>query len=77
MKRYEAMHKRDLNCWHSESDNEKMTCRIPNEVNSFEVFWKKKSCKVKDHAVEVVAKMCRLHCVNMKELQEEVDNDKT
>jgi len=51
-----------------------MTHRIPNKVNSFEGFRKKKSCKVKDCAVKIVTKMCHLHCINMRELQEEVDN---
>ena len=74
MKEDEAMYKRELIYWHLESDREKMTYRIPNKVNSFEGFRKKKSCKVKDYAVEIVTKMYRLHCINMRELQEEVDN---
>jgi len=70
-----AMHKRELVCWHLVSD-EKMLCRIPNKVNSFEGFRKKKRCKVKDCDVEIIVKMHRLHCVNTKELQEEIGNKK-
>ena len=67
----EAMYKKQLTYWHLESDNEKMTYRIPNKVKTF-LGLRKKDCKVKDYAVEIVTKMYRLHAVNMKELREEI-----
>ena len=75
MKDDEATHKKELVCWHLESDREKMAHRIPNKVKSF-LGLRRKDCKVEDHAVEIVVKMCRLHSVDMKELREEIDNDK-
>ena len=70
MKGDEKMYEEQLVYWHLRDDG-KMCYRIPNKVNSFEAFRKKKSCKAKDYAVEIVTKMYRLHCINMKELKEE------
>ena len=62
----EATYKRELIRWHLDSDHEKMSYRILRKVNSFAGL-RKKDCKVKDYAVEVVTKMYRLHAINMKD----------
>ncbi|CAB9500265.1 expressed unknown protein [Seminavis robusta] len=66
----EARYKQDLINWHC-SDEGKMMYRIPNKVKTFKQF-RKKTCKVKDYAVEIVTKMYRLDQINRKEMNEEV-----
>lgn len=45
MKGDEAVYKKELIYWHLECNNEKMTSRIPNKVDSFARL-RKKDCKV-------------------------------
>ena len=52
-------------------DCQKMPCRIPTKVDSFEQLRNKKSKKVKDCAIEIVTKMCRLDFVNRKEVSDD------
>ena len=55
-----STYRRELIHWHLDDDN-KMLYRVPNKVDTFDMFRNKKSCKVKDYAIEVVSKMYRIH----------------
>lgn len=68
MRADEARYKQDLFDWHC-SDEGKVMYRIPNKVKTFAQFRNKKSCKVKDYAIEVVTKMYRLDQINRKQMQ--------
>lgn len=53
-------YRQDLVHWHLD-DDDKMLHRIPTKVDTFARFRNKKSCKVKDYAIEIVTKMYRIH----------------
>jgi hypothetical protein len=65
MKGDEATYKRELVMWHLETESyngaSKMLYRIPKKADTFARFRDKKSCKVKDFAIEVVTKMYRIY----------------
>jgi hypothetical protein len=52
-------YKAELFYWHLDDDR-KMCYRIPRMAKTFVAFRDKKSCKVKDFAIEIVTKMYRL-----------------
>lgn len=79
MKGDEATYKRELVTWHLESEYpnglSKMLYRIPKKADTFARFRDKKSCKVKDFAIEVVTKMYRIHQMDTLEAAKESTTD--
>jgi hypothetical protein len=67
----EAAYKQDMMEFYY---GQEMQYRKPSQVNSFKASSKKKSCKPKDFAIEITTKMYRLHCINIRELKEEIGN---
>jgi hypothetical protein len=61
-----AAYRRELTRWHLE-DYGKALYRIPGKVDTFTRFRDKKSCKVKDYAIEIVTKMYRIHQMDLRD----------
>ena len=53
------MYKRELIYWHLDDGDGKMCYRIPRLAKTFIAF-RKKDCKAKDYAIEIVTKMYRI-----------------
>lgn len=65
----ERMYKEDIIDFYF---NEEQEYRKPNAAKDLKAFQIKKPNKVKDCAIEIVAKMYRLDCINRKEMAEEI-----
>ncbi len=64
-------YKRELIYWHIEEGKEKMCYRIPNMAKTFTAF-RKKRCKVKDYAIEIVTKMYLLDQKDRNAVKQEI-----
>ncbi len=66
-------YKSELIRWHVDEGRDKMAYRIPTMAKTFVQFRNKKSCYMKDYAIEIVTKMYRIDMEDRIAVRREIE----